>query len=568
MRAASTRQTWKSGTSVSARRPLRSPPSSTTVPVSAIASAQPVSTPSTWSSPRAEIGGSSTSSSRPATWYGAPGGTASRRAPCSRHAAATASSTSAAEIAPDGGPVVARALAEARDDRLAAGRRAARRRRGSRAGPPARPAGAERAADPAEDLLARARHAGGPPCDRPAVSARGAAGAARAGGRSAHHSRNDCAGRPAARASPSSPTCRAGGGRAARCRPGEPLRALVAPARPEHLRERVHRQPLGAPARLDLVHDPPAQVDEHGRDVDLDRADLVAGAAQRGRPRQRRRLVEPLELRREDRADRARVDRLVGVAAGARVDRADVQAGRAADAVQRLAADLVREHVGPARVEQDEVELARAVVLAHARPDRRVRVHPLRGRGARQQLEHHLEVAPGRQHLLDPHQRDQDLRQRRAHAAVALGLDDADRARLGDREVRAARPRPGRVRNFSRRCRRAASAIARRLEPELLARGDRALEQRGDLGPVAVDRGDEDVRLLVVAELDDQLGEVGLDRVDPAEGERLVEPDLVGRQRLDLDDLVAPRCRARSAATIAFASAPSRAQWTVPPARA
>ena len=52
-----------------------------------------------------------------------------------------------------------------------------------------------------------------------------------------------------------------------------------------------------------------------------------------------------------------------------------------------------------------------------------------------------------------------------------------------------------------------------RLEPELLALGDRALEQRRDLGAVAVDRGDEDVRLLVVAELDDQLGEVGLDRL-------------------------------------------------------
>jgi hypothetical protein len=43
---ASTMQMCQSGTSVSARRPERSPPSSTIVPVSAIASAQPVSTPS------------------------------------------------------------------------------------------------------------------------------------------------------------------------------------------------------------------------------------------------------------------------------------------------------------------------------------------------------------------------------------------------------------------------------------------------------------------------------------------------------------------------------------------
>jgi len=54
------------------------------------------------------------------------------------------------------------------------------------------------------------------------------------------------------------------------------------------------------------------------------------------------------------------------------------------------------------------------------------------------------------------------------------------------------------------------------------------LEQRRDLRPVAVDRGDEDVRLLVVAELDDELREVGLDRRDPAQRERVVQPDLVG----------------------------------------
>ena len=72
-----------------------------------------------------------------------------------------------------------------------------------------------------------------------------------------------------------------------------------------------------------------------------------------GRPRSRRRTgvdangsvgacVDARQLRRQDRADRPRVDRAVGVAAGALVDRADVQARRAADAVQRLAADLRR----------------------------------------------------------------------------------------------------------------------------------------------------------------------------------------------------------------------------------
>ena len=65
-----------------------------------------------------------------------------------------------------------------------------------------------------------------------------------------------------------------------------------------------------------------------------------------------------------------------------------------------------------------------------------------------------------------------------------------------------------------------AQVRARRLGQRLgssessLPRGDRALEQLADLGPVAVDRGHEDVRGRVAGELDDQLGEVGLDRVD------------------------------------------------------
>jgi hypothetical protein len=126
------------------------------------------------------------------------------------------------------------------------------------------------------------------------------------------------------------------------------------------------------------------------------------------------------------------------VAAGALVDRARVQAGRAADAAQRVAPDLVGEYVAAAAVEQDEVELPRPVAAGHARPDRRVRVHALARRRARQQREHDLEVAPARDELLDPHDRDEDLGQRRAHAPVALGLEDDDVAGLRDREVRAA----------------------------------------------------------------------------------------------------------------------------------
>ena len=96
------------------------------------------------------------------------------------------------------------------------------------------------------------------------------------------------------------------------------------------------------------------------RDVDLDRADLVARAAQRRRVRQRRRVLDADQLRREDRADRAGVDRAVRVTARARVDGTHVEAGAAADAVQRLPADLIGEHPRPPVVEQHDVQLLRA----------------------------------------------------------------------------------------------------------------------------------------------------------------------------------------------------------------
>ena len=82
------------------------------------------------------------------------------------------------------------------------------------------------------------------------------------------------------------------------------------------------------------------------------------------------------------------------------------------------------------------MEGARPVARMHTRPDRGVRVHPLAGRRARQQLQHHLEIAERRHDLLDPHHRHEHLGQRRAHPAVALGLDDDDAPGVGAGEVR------------------------------------------------------------------------------------------------------------------------------------
>ena len=66
--------------------------------------------------------------------------------------------------------------------------------------------------------------------------------------------------------------------------------------------------------------------------------------------------------------------------------------------------------------------------------------------------------------------------------------------------------------------------------------GHLAQEDIADLGAVLVDRRDQNVTGPVVAELDDQLGQVGLDGGDAFGVEVFVEADLLGGHRLDLDD--------------------------------
>ena len=277
-----------------------------------------------------------------------------------------------------------------------------------------------------------------------------------------------------------------------------------------------------------------------------DRADLEAGAAQRRGVGQRVDLrvgADALEQRVEDRADRAGVDRAVGVAADPLVDRADVQAGRAADAAQRLPADLVGQRAGAAVVEQHDVHLLRPVAGRDPGPGRGVGVHPLAGRGARQQLQEHVEVRPGRHHLLDADHRDQHLGQGQAHPAVALGLDHDQRAGLGDREVgagdgrpwragtsragAAGRPRPARPgrRSGPSGAGRPAAAIWSRKISRISARLRWIAGTRMWLGRSSPSCTISSARSVSQAAM-------------PSRGQRLVEPDLLGGHRLDLDDLV------------------------------
>ena len=187
-------------------------------------------------------------------------------------------------------------------------------------------------------------------------------------------------------------------------------------------------------------------------------------------------------------------------------------------------------------VEQDEVEPLRPVACAHSGPERGVRVPTAprsrsgaaaagtpRGRGSADAF-------------FDPHHRDQRLGERRAHAPVALRLDDEDRARVGGGEVRpeiATRAR----RNASRRWSRAASASSAG-SSERFGRPSRSRK-----------RSRISTRFLWIAGTSRCDGRspaswtissarsVSIGR-DACGFERLVEPDLVGCERLHLDDLV------------------------------
>src|SRR5919107_3809080 len=274
-------------------------------------------------------------------------------------------------------------------------------------------------------------------------------------------------------------------------------------------------------------------MDEDLRDVDLDRTNLVAGTAERGGVWQRvgARVADPDELGRQDRTYGARIDGVVGVAAGPFVDGADVEARRTTDAVQGLPSYLVRQDVGAPVVQEDQVELLRPVAFRDPGPERGVRVHPLRRRGAGEELHEDFEVPPGRDDLLYPHEGNEDRRQRRAHPAVALGLDDADGPRLGHGEVRARD-------THLRRQKLLAQVQAGRLPQVGRPVGEivcvQFLQKKlPDLRAVLVYRRYQDVRARLPRELDDELREIRLEGLYALLLQMLVELGLVRRYGLD-----------------------------------
>src|SRR5207237_10684016 len=94
------------------------------------------------------------------------------------------------------------------------------------------------------------------------------------------------------------------------------------------------------------------------------------------------------QLRRQYRADRARIDAAIRVAAGLLIHGAGVLARAAADALERLACLLVGEDLGARVVHQDDMEATRTVAGLVVDPctDRVVGVHALARPPWRKQL--------------------------------------------------------------------------------------------------------------------------------------------------------------------------------------
>ena len=80
----------------------------------------------------------------------------------------------------------------------------------------------------------------------------------------------------------------------------------------------------------------PAKPEQNVRDRDFDWTDLDAGTTQAGSIGKVTYAFDALDLGREDLADWSGVNRIVGMAADARVDRTVVHAGATADAEQGL----------------------------------------------------------------------------------------------------------------------------------------------------------------------------------------------------------------------------------------
>src|ERR1700677_3637460 len=123
------------------------------------------------------------------------------------------------------------------------------------------------------------------------------------------------------------------------------------------------------------------------------------------------------------------------MAAGLAVDRTDVLARPAPNALQSLPRFYIAQNFAACIVQQDYMKFLRPIAHVHACPDGVVWVHALTSRRARKRLEEYLEILEARNYLLDPCNTNKHFGQRQAHATVAFGFNDRNAPSLGHQEI-------------------------------------------------------------------------------------------------------------------------------------
>src|SRR5436853_5666686 len=177
---------------------------------------------------------------------------------------------------------------------------------------------------------------------------------------------------------------------------------------------------------------------QHVRNVDLDRAHLATRAAQRRSERKIFRSFASNQLRGQKGSDRSGIDPSIGMAADLLINRTGVQTGAAANAIERLAQVFVCKNVHAAVIEYDYMKLLGAFVdsrCLYPAYERNIGAHLLTARAPRQQPEKYREIFQPRDDFLDPHQRHMNAGERGGQSNIALVFDEHDRSGLRHCEV-------------------------------------------------------------------------------------------------------------------------------------
>jgi hypothetical protein len=273
-------------------------------------------------------------------------------------------------------------------------------------------------------------------------------------------------------------------------------------------------------------------------DLDVYRAHLLASPA-KGRGEWKGVMDSGTkQLRRENRPDGARISGIIGVPTDPFINRTDIQASTASNAVEGLPPHLIRQNLRPPIVQEDQVELFRPVPGMHSGPEGGVGVHSFSRSRSREELEEHLQVLKRREDLLDSHEGDEDPGEGKTHSAVPFRFHHTNSSGVGEGKIRSGHGHFGR------------QELLTKVDPGSLGQSFRVVgkapqpkvfpKEIPDLRPVLVDSRDQEMGRGLRGQLDDQFGQIGLSGFDPPCLQGPIQANLVRRDGLHLHDLGDP----------------------------